>query len=59
MRTMIIDLCKSGFMLGSEVRSAYTMVKNCLVGMYQKFSQIKSGTTIGWKKFLRMYDMRF
>jgi hypothetical protein len=35
------------------------MARNHLVRMYQKFRQMKRGTTIEWKRCLRMYDMSF
>jgi hypothetical protein len=41
------------------MRSRCTTVRAHLLVLYRNFSHMKRGTTIGWKRCLTMYAMRF
>jgi hypothetical protein len=56
-RTMSIDHCKNGYMLGYEVWVHHG--EDHLLVLYRKFSHMKRGTTIGCKRCLTMYAMSF
>src|SRR5688572_107520 len=56
-RTISIDLCKTGYMSGYEMWVRHG--EDPPLVFYWKFSQMKRGTTIRWKRCLTMYCMSF
>jgi hypothetical protein len=58
-RTMSIDLCKNSYMLGYEVWVHHGEDPPLHTVLELKFSHMKTGITIGWKRCLTMYVMSF